>query len=71
MKLLHKESKRKKETRSLPMGRKIKNALTLYSALVLVPHRHHPECGVPAGFRPGPHHALQLGVHRHAQPGGL
>ncbi len=36
MKLLHKESKRKKETRSLPMGRKIKNALTLYSALVLV-----------------------------------
>lgn len=36
MKLFHKESKQKKETRSLPMGKKSKSALTAYSALVLM-----------------------------------
>ena len=36
MKLFKKESKQKKETRSLPMGKKSKSALTAYSALVLM-----------------------------------
>ena len=36
MKLFHKESKQKKETRSLPMGRKGKSAFAVYTALVLM-----------------------------------
>ena len=35
------------------------------------PDCYHAERGVPFGFRPGQHHALQLGVHRHAEPGGV
>ena len=34
-------------------------------------HSHHAECGVPFGFRPGQHHALQLGVYCHAESGGV
>ena len=36
MKLFNKESKKNKETRSLPMSKKGKGALTVYSALVLM-----------------------------------
>ena len=36
MKLFHKESKQKKETRSLPMGRKGRSAFAVYAALVLM-----------------------------------
>ena len=36
MKLFHKESKQKKETRSLPMGRKSRSAFAVYAALVLM-----------------------------------
>ena len=36
MKLFNKESKKNKETRSLPMSKKGKSALTVYSALVLM-----------------------------------
>lgn len=36
MKLFNKESKKNKETRNLPMGKKSKSALTAYSALVLI-----------------------------------
>ena len=34
MKLFHKESKQKKETRSLPMGKKSRSAFAVYAALV-------------------------------------
>ena len=37
MKLFHKESKQKKETRSLPMGKKSRSAFAVYAALVLMP----------------------------------
>ena len=36
MKLFHKESKQKKETRSLPMGKKSRSAFAVYAALVLM-----------------------------------
>ena len=36
MKLFKKESKQKKETRSLPMGRKSRSAFAVYAALVLM-----------------------------------
>ena len=36
MKLFKKESKQKKETRSLPMGRKGRSAFAVYAALVLM-----------------------------------
>ena len=36
MKLCNKESKKNKETRSLTMSKKVKSALTVYSALVLM-----------------------------------
>ena len=36
MKLFNKESKKNNETHSLPMGKKGKSALTVYSALVLM-----------------------------------
>ena len=36
MKLFHKESKQKKETRSLPMGKKSRSAFSVYAALVLM-----------------------------------
>ena len=36
MKLFNKESKKNKETRGLPMSKKGKSALTVYSALVLM-----------------------------------
>lgn len=36
MKLFNKESKKNKETRSLPMSKKGKSTLTVYSALVLM-----------------------------------
>ena len=35
----------------------------------IISHRHHAECGIPAGFRAGEHDALQFGVHYHAQSG--
>lgn len=38
MKLFHKESKQKKETRSLPMGKKSRSAFAVYAALVLLHH---------------------------------
>ena len=36
MKLFKKESKQKKETRSLPMGKKSRSAFAVYAALVLM-----------------------------------
>ena len=36
MKLFHKGSKQKKETRSLPMGKKSRSAFAVYAALVLM-----------------------------------
>ena len=36
MKLFHKESKQKKETRSLPMGKKSRSAFAVYAALVIM-----------------------------------
>ena len=36
MKLFHKESKQKKETRNLPMGKKSRSAFAVYAALVLM-----------------------------------
>ena len=36
MKLFHKESKQKKETRGLPMGKKSRSAFAVYAALVLM-----------------------------------
>ena len=37
----------------------------------IISHRHHAECGIPAGFRAGKHDALQLRVRGHAQSGVL
>ena len=36
-----------------------------------IPHGNYAECGVSAGFRSGQHHAFQLGICGHAEPGCL